>query len=152
MKVRGHQRPVAQGEELVTVRVALEPGEWHGFDAEDLWAERVERGYLLRSAPFHAFDLAVEDIVAAREDGAQLVLDRVVERGGGSTYRVVIEGSAGDRLDAIEELDVNLERADGVVALDVPPHADLDAVYDLLADGEEDGVWTFEEAHVAEER
>jgi len=154
VKIRTHEKHATKDEELVALMVPLQAGEWHGCLAEALWAEKVERGYLLRSSPFHAFDLAAEDIVAASEIGGVLTFEKVIERGGGSNYRLVSERGAAalaDRLEALEELEVSYEISDTLIALDVPPQADLDAVYGLLVDGEEEGAWTFEEGHVSED-
>ncbi|MGC2389174.1 MAG: DUF4265 domain-containing protein, partial [Candidatus Acidiferrum sp.] len=38
---------------------------------------------------------------------------------------------------------------DSLVAVDVPPEADVTEVYRLLERGEADGIWAFEEVHYA---
>ncbi len=155
MKTRRHQKFAADGEALVALAVPLPPAEdaWHDYTAEALWAEELGEGrYLLRSAPFLAFELAVEDVVTASVIDGVLTFGAVVERGGGSTYRVHspagIESQAA-RLEALEELDVTAELDGEWAALDVPSHADLEEVYALLVDGEEAGAWSFEEGWAA---
>lgn len=160
--VRRHQKFAANDEVLVEVYVPLprvsEDGEevWHSFETEALWAESLggER-YMIRSAPFVAFDLAVEDVVSATTDAVgadgRLMVTDVIERGGGACYRVHSArgmDAVRDRLEALEEMDVSVEVDGEWGALDVPAQADLEAVYEVLVDGEEAGVWSFEEGWV----
>jgi hypothetical protein len=155
-KIRRHARYAAADEVLVELIVPLprDADTWHDFEAEALWAEDLGEGrYLLRSAPFLAFDLAVEDVVTADMVGAERVLTGVAERGGGSCYRLHVPGGAEraqSRLDALEELDVSAEVDGEWVALDVPAQTDLEEVYVLLSDGEEAEVWTFDEGWAVE--
>lgn len=157
-KVR-HHRPIAGDEALVEVDAALEADAWHGFHREALWAEPLgEDRYLVRSTPFHAFDLAPEDIVLARAAPglARPQIQEVVERGGSSTYRLMVRRGLEDPSFArywapLEELDCNYEVADpSFAAVEVPPQADLEEVYALLEEGESAGVWEFEEGRAAE--
>lgn len=157
-KVR-HHRPIAGDAELVEVDAALEADAWHGFHREALWAEALgDDRYLIRSTPFHAFDLAPEDIVsAAVKPGEQRPqIAEVVERGGSSTYRLMVRRGLDDPTfirywTPLEEMDCNYEAADATfAAIEVPPQADLEEVYALLEEGESAGVWEFEEGSAAE--
>lgn len=157
-KVR-HHRPIAGDATLVEVDAELEADAWHGFHREALWAESLgEDRYLLRSTPFHAFDLAPEDIVVARAAPGQPrpAIHEVVERGGSSTYRLMVRRGLEDPTFTrywapLEELDCNYEVADETfAAVEVPPQADLEEVYALLEEGESAGVWEFEEGRAAE--
>lgn len=141
--------------ELLKVSVELEPGAWHGFALEGLWAERVGQGlYRLRNTPFYAMGLSFEDVVFAepRDDGV-LVVRGVSRHGGHSTYRVVpkvpLDGSSFQSAWApLHTAGCSFEGAHGrLLAVDVPPAADIRHVFALLQRGEDDGVWDFEEGH-----
>lgn len=153
-RIREHQSFATKDEALVRVVVPLPAGGWHDYQAEALWAEPLGGDrYLLRSSPFLAFELAVEDVVEARPQGGELRLVRVLERGGGACYRLHCPrgpDAVADRLEALEEMEVTAEIDGEWVALDVPPHADLEEVYALLAEGEDVGAWTFEEGWATE--
>lgn len=155
-KIRRHARYAAADEVLVELVVPLPRDEetWHDFEAEALWAEELGGGrYLLRSAPFLAYELAAEDVVTAELIDGERRLTGVAERGGGACYRLHVPGGvarAQSRLDALEELDVSAEVDGEWVALDVPAQADLEEVYVLLSDGEEAEVWTFDEGWAVE--
>src|SRR5215472_2433431 len=77
----------------------------------------------------------------------------VAIRGGHSTYRLVLpEDATEERFlqdwSPLKKLGCAYERATRrFVAIDVPPAADIYAVYKALEDGENAGRWEFEEGH-----
>lgn len=136
----------------IIFRVA--PTDWHGNERESIWAEDLGDGrYRLENSPFCAYGYSYEDVVEARPDeNGDLIVGRIAERGGHSTYRIMIPKRSAAKFEKywkpIEKLKCTYERATGsFVAVDVPPEADIDAVFKLLKRGEADGVWGFEEAH-----
>jgi hypothetical protein len=153
-KICRHATAGQPDERLVEIVVPLDLESWHGYSAEALWAEPVaERSYMLRSAPFYAFDLAAEDLVTAKESPEGLILDQVQQRSGGSTYRLFVRNGTQDKVfekywAPLEELDCNFEETRGnLVTIDVPPQAEIEDVYAFLEEGESAGVWEFEEGH-----
>jgi hypothetical protein len=141
--------------ERVKVEFELSPDDG-GLRTERLWAERVGDGqFRVRNSPFFVFGVSAEDVVTAiqlEEDVYRF--QRVVEKGGHSTYRIFIrQGTIEDeafneRWTAIQGLGATYENANNqFVSVDVPPDCDVSKVYDLLKEGEKDGVWTFEEAN-----
>lgn len=121
---------------------------------ESLWAERLESNlYRLRNAPFHLYGVSEQDIVRAEENDGRLVVTGVIDRGGHSTYRIFLPEQTSEEqfsMDWIplQQLGCTYERATRrLVAIDVPPQADVYAVYRVLERGEKDGQWEFEEAH-----
>jgi Domain of unknown function (DUF4265) len=141
--------------DLLKVAVQLESGAWHGHALEKLWAERVGDGrYRLRNTPFYAKGLSFEDVVFAevRADG-QLVVSGVSLYGGHSTYRLAPKASLEDvafrsAWAPLQATGCSFEGVGGrLLAVDVPPQANIQQVYDLLQRGEDDGVWEFEEGH-----
>jgi hypothetical protein len=147
--------------ERVEIAIPLEQDE-DGFPPmanEYLWAEPLADGnYRLASVPWFARPLAVDDVVrATRDDDGGL---RFVERlhwAGHLTIRVAPnpDGPAPEDLqpliDAFATVGVRGEGAMPaypIVALDIPPDADLPAIKALLLEGEAEGRWYFEEGCV----
>jgi hypothetical protein len=124
-----------------------------------LWAEPLGGGqYRIDNTPWFVRDLAAGDIVmAADEDGVLWATERV-QWSGRLTLRVIpwLEGPLrGDRravLDLFAPLGVTGEGVAryGIVALDVPAAADLQAVKTLLLAGDADGRWDYEEGCVSD--
>lgn len=143
--------------ELTRVTFALdEPNAWHDHATETMWAEKVDDDhYRLRNVPFYAYGISFNDVVAATGGPDGLGFKQVVERGGHSTYRIFLEedvtidsGRFREHWNPIEEAGANYERGtEMLLAVDVPPSADINRVYDLLEAGELACVWAFEEGH-----
>lgn len=142
----------------VKVRFPLDPREAEGFKTESLGAEKVGPDqYQIINSPFFAFGVSAGDIVAAQDLDRILTFQKVVFRGGHSTYRIFLRDDRTIRdLDflarwkAIAALGASYENANSrFVALDIPPEKDVAAIYKLLEAGEEAELWTFEEGHHA---
>ncbi len=153
--------------ELRKVRFYIDPEEWHGYPSETLWAEPIEKTassaiFRLRNSPFFAEGVSFLDMVSTnpdRDGNGGLEFSGVIERSGHSTYLILIPADSTDFAEnwkVLEDLGCRYEsktlaRKDGkkiLYAVDVPPEADIDAVYENLSDGERNGVWTFQESHV----
>jgi hypothetical protein len=137
---------------LVRIVFILEKGAWHGSATERLWADDIGDGrYRVRNSPFFAFGISTEDIIFAIKKDGQLYFEGVSIRGGHSTYRLRLKHHKRDNLFerhwlALQDMGCTYE--EGVVlVVDVPPQADIDAVYKALESGEAAGVWEFEEGH-----
>ena len=131
----------------------LDPGSWHGNATERLWAEPLGNDrFRIRNTPFYVFGVSNDDVVLAADVERQTVFSRVVLRSGHSTYRLRLEAhdlSASSFVQGwtpLQELGCSYEEGP-VLAVDVPPAADIYAVYELLQAGEDAGVWEFEEGH-----
>jgi hypothetical protein len=121
---------------------------------ESIWAEPVgDDRYRLRNVPYLVFGFSEQDVVTAREVEGRLVVSGIAVRGGHSTYRLVLpEDTTEDKFLSdwipLGNLGCTYERATRrFVAVDVPPHSDIYAVYRALEDGEEVKAWEFEEGH-----
>jgi hypothetical protein len=146
-----------QGNERIKIRFALSPEDSdEGVEAESLWAEDLGRGrFVVDSIPFYVYGISNRDTVAASVIDDRLCFDKVVDRGGHSTYRVLVKDEAGFTSSELKSLWEQLKGLNCLcevarrrwVAIDVPPNADADAVYRILDSGEANGLWTFEEAH-----
>ncbi len=139
------------GHDLVKILFELDGDAWHGYSTETLWAEPVGgTRYRLRNSPFYAFGVSAEDIVFAKADSGVLRFHGVSIAAGHSTYRI-LRADVGDatfeRLwRPLAELGCSYEEGK-VLAVDVPPNADIYQVYALLEAGEESGAWEFDEGH-----
>jgi len=152
--------------ELRKIRFHISPAEWHGRPSETLWAEPVEETapattFRLRNSPFFAEGVSFLDMISAKpdRDGDGLEFAGVIERSGHSTYLILAPaGSANfaknwNVLQALgctyESKTLSTKEGEKILyAVDVPPDADIYAVYEALSDSERNGVWTFQEGHV----
>lgn len=143
--------------EQVRVRFELDPKDQQGYKVENLWAERIEDSqFRILNSPFFAFGVSYDDIVRAqKEDDGFYRFDGIVRRGGHSTYRIFLQ--RGETIDndgfrrywhPIAELHCVMEKANNkLAAVDIPPGVNVSDVYRLLQNGEDAGVWVFEEAY-----
>lgn len=138
---------------LVKVTFDLDPNEWHGSATESLWAEPLGNCfYRIRNVPFFVRGVSHEDVVVGRSEGLTIKSQHVEARGGHSTYRVrLLQGGTHCEQFArywspIKAQGCTYEEG-RVVAVDVPPAADIYAVYSSLEAGAKAGVWDFEEGH-----
>jgi len=77
--------------------------------------------------------------------------------GGHSTYRLflavgtMLESTTfNDHWKPLSDIGCTFERAtDRLIGIDIPASADIHQAYSILAQGESDGVWDFEEGSVA---
>jgi uncharacterized protein DUF4265 len=141
------------GHDLVKIVFVLDPSDWHGTAGERLWAERVgEHRFRLRNSPFFAFGVSNEDVVFGEARDGAIYFAGISIRGGHSTYRLRISSrdigasSFKDAWAPLESLGCTFEEG-SVLSVDVPPSADIYAVYELLEKGLAAGVWDFEEGH-----
>ena len=141
------------GARLVKLVFPLEPGAWHGNARERLWAEPLGKDrYRIRNSPFYAFGMSNEDIVLGTEAEGEILFRSVVLRSGHSTYRLRLRTrdlSTREFVQAwtpLQALGCSYEEGP-VLAVDVPPSADIYVVYDFLNAGEAANVWEFEEGH-----
>lgn len=142
---------------LLRVLIPLPHDEWHGQSSETVWVEPIGDGvFRIRNVPFYARNLSFGDVISAREAAnSALTLDKVVSRGGHSTYRIRLADSVSledltfDKYwQPLEAAGCTYERAtERLLGVDVPPAAGIYEVYDLLSTGENEGAWSFEEGH-----
>lgn len=153
---------------LVKILFELDPDDWHGRTGETMWAEPVPGASAatvlqLRNTPFFAQDVSFLDIVRAVpcRDRPEFAFAGVIDRSGHSTYTVLVpEGSQAfevwwQRLESIGcsyegagALHVRLMHAPmNLYAVDVPPETDVHSAYAILDEGEQQGLWTFQEGH-----
>lgn len=83
-------------EHLVRVRFELDPCDWHGHASKSLWAAPVPqtewRNFRIMNSPFFARGISHLDVVRALpvERNAVFDFEDVIERGGHSTYMLIV--------------------------------------------------------------
>jgi hypothetical protein len=109
--------------------------------------------FRLRNVPFLVYGFRVEDIVSAVPKDGFLIVKAAANHRGHSTYRVFLpEGQEGrdfsEEFRPLAQLGCTYERANArLIGIDVPPVADIHAVYAALEEGERNRYWKFEEGH-----
>jgi Domain of unknown function (DUF4265) len=131
---------------------------WPPVASETLWAVVVEPGVVrLDNTPFFVRNVAADDLIRVTPDAnGQWQAGERLRWSGHYTIRIIVFGEGplgGSRqrvLGLFTPLGVTGEGMEqfGMVALDVPPDADITAVKRLLRDGQRDGWWEYEEGCV----
>ncbi|WP_433794628.1 DUF4265 domain-containing protein [Actinoplanes sp. CA-252034] len=134
--------------------------DWPPVEVESLWAETVGDGVVrLTNVPWFVRGVASGDLVRVEADESGVLwAAEHLERSGSCTIRVVpsrsgpLHGSHQRVLDTFEPFGVTGEGIQeyGLVALEVPPVADLAGVQRVLRAGARDGWWEYEESCVSE--
>jgi Domain of unknown function (DUF4265) len=133
---------------------------WPPAGSEGLWAVPVTPDVVrLDNTPFFVRGVAAGDLIRVRrgEDG-QVRADERLQWSGHCTIRIIVfrdgplGGSRQRVLDVFAPLGVTGEGIEQyrMVALDVPPDADIAAVKQLLRDGTRDGWWEYEEGCISD--
>lgn len=112
------------------------------------------------NSPFFAFGVSYQDVVEAEQDGEIYRFRKVLERSGRSTYRVILQGERTikdseflERWRPFHDAGCTYESANNkYIAVDMPPAIDVHHLYHLLQEGEDAGIWVFEEGHYAEKQ
>lgn len=141
---------------LEKVLIELEEDAWHGHAVESVWVEKVGKDrYRIMNVPFYAYGLSIEDVIVTKDYRGTHAVLTVVERSGHSTYRLFLAEGVGidsqvfrENWILLQNLGCTYERATrSLLAVDVPPLAEIHEVYQLLEHGVAAGVWDFEEGH-----
>ena len=135
----------------------LNPDDWHGQSTETVWAEKENKNcYAVRNVPFHVKGIALDDLISVKIVKGILCFDKVTERSGHSTYRILIDKKNmtvefPKYWEPLEKLGCTYETAEigkmCLIAVDAPKGTDINDVFRLLELGEEAKVWSFEEGY-----
>lgn len=151
-----HRRPAGRERASAKITFELPEDDWHTYKRESLWAEDLGSGkYRMLNIPFAVYGYSYNDIVIANRESGELVVQGLLMRGGHSTFRIFLnEGVTPDSLsfkrlwNPLEKLGCIFERAtQRLLAIDVPPQADISRVYALLMEGKNTDLWDCEEGH-----
>ncbi|MFY7069680.1 DUF4265 domain-containing protein [Nocardiopsis changdeensis] len=148
------------GDDYMKVHFRMDTDEngWPPANVESLWA--VDLGddtVRLDNTPWFVRGIARGDIVRMRPDGnGMLWAGETVRPSQNCTIRLIVlrdNGSAAARQSVLETFHRLGATGEGIerfrmVALEVPPHADLPKIRELLEHGETEGWWHWEEGCV----
>lgn len=142
----------------VRFRTDMDEDGWPPAPVESLWAVNLGDGTArLDNTPWFVHGVACGDIVEVEPDSeGALWAGETVRRSENCTIRLIVvkdNGSAAARqsvLEAFHKLGTTGEGIEryGMVALDVPPEADLRRIRSLLEHGEAEEWWQWEEGCV----
>jgi len=122
-----------KGTQARQVKVALRNAEG---DVETLWADDLGDGrFRLDNTPWYAYGVSWQDIVEATADAdGQLQFQRVLEKSGNRTIRIVAEEPFSDEwLKQITQLGCSFEGANRrYVGINIPPGIDLQSIAAFL--------------------
>ena len=131
----------------------------HDGSVENMHADPLPDGtFRLANSPFYFHGISLDDQFEVSTEDDRLFFSKVTVRSGHSTYRVKLPpGEPHSHFlkfwAPLKALGCTFEGSGAdkrrLYAIDIPPGADVDAVYRVLEDGEEAGNWVFEEGHYA---
>ncbi len=141
----------SKGRVKVSFRLERDKDGYPPADWEDLWAEQLsDTTCRLDNVPFFARGVACGDLVRVERSGNRLNFCEVIGTQGHSTLRVIVFDVklVPNLRDQVARMGcaTELSHIDGLLSIDVPPHVDLQPVVEMLARGEADGTWEYEEA------
>jgi hypothetical protein len=152
--------PAVNGLVKVVFELPQDEDGWPPVGSEGLWALSMSADVVqLENSPWFVRGVANGDWIRIRRDEhGVLWAEERVKWSGYCTIRVIpfrsgpLEGSRQRVLEEFVPLGVTGEGVQqyGLVALDVPPDADLAAVKGLLERGQRDGWWEYEEGCVGD--
>jgi len=140
----------------VRVTFHLNPENEQGVKTETVWAAPVDsQAFRIANSPFYVFGISSEDVVSVQDIDGVLMFQSVLARGGHSTYRVFLQHGRTiqspefkEHWSPISVLGATFENAnDHFISVDIPPSKDIGAIYEFLDQGEQKGIWVFEEGH-----
>jgi len=109
---------------------------------------------VVASVPFYLRNVAYGDIVRTEESPSESLRFReVIQRGGYSIFRLLLHDppTKDEVIRKLLDLDVLLEHEGDLIAIVVPPAADLRAVLDYVVEGKRKGLWGAQDGYVFED-
>ena len=120
-------------------------------ETEAMWVIRRDAGYEIDNIPFYVKELALGDVVAARQDDSGLLwFSELVRPSGHSTIQLWFshEKEVESVREALKQMGCASEVSDlpRLVAVDVPPDVPYEKVKAFLEQGEHAGRFEYQEA------
>ena len=142
------------GRRFVKVAFHYIPDEdrWPPTEVETTWAEVIGNELVLANITFYAWSVSMYDAIEVEDvDEGIPAVKRITRRGGHNTVRIYpIESDLTEVVVSdLHKLGCTDERAGDLIAVDIPPTVDKEAVKALLVSGYERGVLDYQEAHVS---
>ncbi|MDQ1817279.1 DUF4265 domain-containing protein [Massilia scottii] len=141
------------------VKVFFDLEQVDGFppvSVESLWAEKNDNGlFKIANIPFYVMGIALGDEISARlELNGELKFDSLVNSHGHSTIRMVFFelDSRDELIRKIEALGCAWEGSHepSLIAIDVPPSADLSQILSFLSEGFSQDLFDYQEGAIRE--
>ena len=147
--------------DYMQISYPVERDSWDGTVSEGIWVKPVKvlppfRAIVeVHNIPFSTRTLSCGDKISVVYKNRKVTFEAIVERGGHSTYHVLVETKNSDvsrMLDTLGAMGCGWEGGDHfshkIYAVDVPPEVDVDEVYDLLDKGQKEGHWLFQGGYI----
>ena len=136
----------------VSFRLEKDEDGYPPADYEHLWAQEVNSGLMLDNIPFFAYGVSWGDVVAVEPVNGLLMFTSVKEYSHHSTVRLLLrDPSEWEPVkEEIASLGCSGERSHlpRLVAVDIPPDVDIDAVRAYLSKGLSEERFEYEEGAV----
>ena len=120
---------------------------------EGLWTRPNDGAFEILNVPFYLKNVSRGDAVDASQE-AFLKFTGVRNRGGHNTYRLLMENSSEDEVNAAlvelrsKGLVVELNEAGILIAVDVPPSVDQQEIDNYLLSEKESGRWQVQDGYL----
>jgi len=120
---------------------------------ESAWAEKVKNGYQLDNILFYTKDYSWRDIVSTIEKDGELVVNGLIQEGGHSTVRVLLNDNnlVSSLRNELKKIGCSseLSNMDNLIAVDIPPEVSYLEIKNYLDKGESQDKWEYQEACIA---
>ncbi|HMK23535.1 MAG TPA: DUF4265 domain-containing protein [Terriglobales bacterium] len=110
---------------------------------------------VVASVPFYLRNVAYGDTISTKRNSSDdLEFKDVIDRGGYRVYRVLLHDPTkrSELVGRLLDLDALLEQDGNLIAVAIPPNADLDAIVDCILQGKREGFWGAQDGYVFESK
>ena len=138
----------------VLFRLTQDESGYPPYAVEGMWTSRQADGtYEIENIPFYSYDVAVGDVVKAKDvDGELFYVERVRESGNSVIRMLIYDRGELDRVRAeLRALGCDSEGDGAVLAVNVPADVPYAPIFRFLSEGDRAKRWGFEEAVLCHE-
>jgi len=123
------------------------------YAIESVWAKKMNEYYKLDNILFYAKEYSLGDIFDVENRDGELFVKSLIEESGNSTVRILfhIEEYVPIARNQLNEMGCECEISDKkiLIAVNIPKKVSYTKVKEYLEDGEEKGIWGYQEACIA---
>ena len=128
----------------------------HAFENESYesaWVKIDNGNYILDNLLFYAKEYSLGDIISINKIGDEFFVSSLIKESGHSTLRLFINSEDGVE-NVRNELKMmgcpsEISNLKNLISVDVPKNIDYQKIIDFLEDGEQKGIWEYEEACIS---
>lgn len=145
------------GNKLEKISFKLENDDWHHMSVESVWAEKIsELQYRIMNTPFYIRGVSYLDTIKIKIQSDELWFQSTILESGHSTYRIIIRSELlkdealmyWQNLESIGCTYESTHIGDFILlAVDIPPDTDIQTAFEIMKQGEDNEIWSFEEGH-----